>query len=226
MSDQVRWDDGKRGNGKPGDDDSGDDGFGDGKTVVLSFDDGPAPTGALKDILKTLRHEDITAEFFVIGSEVEENPQKTKMIVREGHDIQNHSWSHLNLATASEEQVRLELSQTQDVIADVTGVTATKIRPPFGAGGAEGNIDPELAAVAAELDLDIVTWDIDSRDTLAPQGPGPEKYSDIENQFLQQPDKTEYNILLHVSEGTAAELPAFIDQLSEWGFTFGEPELF
>lgn len=215
----------KWGHHKPGDGDSDDGGFGDGKTVVLTFDDGPAPIGALKDILKTLRHDDITAEFFVIGSEVEENPQKTKMIVREGHDIQNHSWSHINLATASEEQVRLELSQTQDVISDVTGVTATKIRPPFGAGGFEGNIDPELAAVAEELDLDIVTWDIDSRDTLAPQGPGPEKYADIENQFLQQPDKTEYDILLHVNEGTAAQLPAFIAQLSEWGFTFGEPEI-
>ena len=226
MSDDVRQNDGKQGHGKPGDDNSGDGGFGDGKTVVLSFDDGPAPIGVLKDILKTLRHEDITAEFFVLGSEVEENPQKTKMIVREGHDIQNHSWSHVNLATATEEQVRLELSQTQEAIADATGVTATKIRPPFGAGGFEGNIDPELAAVAGELNLDIVTWDIDSKDYLAPLGPVPEKYSDIENQFLQQPDKTEYNILLHVNEGTAAELPAFIEQLSEWGFTFGEPELF
>lgn len=220
-----KWPHHKPGDDDPDDDDPGDDGFGEGKKVVLTFDDGPAPIGALKDILKTLRHEDIKSEFFVIGSEVEENPQKTKMIVREGHDIQNHSWSHINLATASEEQVRLELSQTQDVIEDVTGATATKIRPPFGAGGFEGNIDPELAAVAAELDLDIVTWDIDSRDTLTPQGPGPEKYSDIENQFLQQPDKTEYEILLHVNEGTAAQLPAFIEQLSEWGFTFGEPEI-
>ena len=96
------WHD-KPGHNKPGDDDSDDVGFGDGKTVVLTFDDGPAPIGALKDILKTLHHEDIKAEFFVIGSEVEENPRKTKMIVREGHDIQNHSWSHVNLATASEE---------------------------------------------------------------------------------------------------------------------------
>ena len=125
-----KWPDHKPGDDKwpdhkPGDDDSGDGGLGDGKKVVLSFDDGPAPIGALKDILKTLRHEDIKAEFFVIGSEVEENPQKTKMIVREGHDIQNHSWSHVNLATASEEEVRLELSQSQDVIEDVTGVTAT-----------------------------------------------------------------------------------------------------
>ena len=206
--------------------DAGDGGFGEGKKVVLSFDDGPAPVEALKDILKTLHHEDIKAEFFVIGSEVEQNPNKTKLIVREGHDIQNHSWSHLiRLSTAPEEEVRLELSKTQDIIEDVTGVTATKIRPPWGDGGFEGNIDPELAAVADELDLEIVTWDIDSRDWVTPYGPGPEKYSDIENQFLQQPDKTEYNILMHVTEGTAAELPAFIGQLSEWGFTFGEPEM-
>jgi peptidoglycan/xylan/chitin deacetylase (PgdA/CDA1 family) len=225
-----KWGDYKRHDDKRGDD-KGDDGngadgkLGDGKKVVLTFDDGPAPIGALKDILKTLRHEDIKAEFFVIGSEVEENPQKTKMIVREGHDIQNHSWSHVNLATASEEQVRLELSQTQDVIADVTGVTPTKVRPPFGAGGFEGDIDPELAAVAEELDLDIVVWDIGTVDWSTPEGLGPEKIANIENQFLQQPDKTEYDILLHVNEGTAAELPAFIAQLSEWGFTFGEPEI-
>jgi peptidoglycan/xylan/chitin deacetylase (PgdA/CDA1 family) len=218
--------DGDAGDGDAGDGDAGDGGFGEGKKVVLSFDDGPAPVEALKDILKTLHHEDIKAEFFVIGKEVEENPNKTKLIVREGHDIQNHSWSHLiRLSTAPEEEVRLELSKTQDIIEDVTGVTATKIRPPWGDGGFEGNIDPELAAVADELDLEIVTWDIDSRDWVTPYGPGPEKYSDIENQFLQQPDKTEYNILMHVNEGTAAQLPAFIGQLSEWGFTFGEPEM-
>ena len=71
--------------------------------------------------------------------------------------------------------------------------------------------------VAAELDLDIVTVQIDSRDTLMPQGPGPEKYSDIENQFLQQPDKTEYDILLHVNEGTAVVLAVFIAQLLRMG---------
>jgi peptidoglycan/xylan/chitin deacetylase (PgdA/CDA1 family) len=194
--------------------------------VVLSFDDGPAPVGDLELILKTLDCNDIKAEFFVIGSEVEENPHEAKMIVREGHSIQNHSWSHLNLATASEQDVRLELGDTQEVIADATGVTPTKVRPPFGAGGFEGNIDPELAAVASELELSIVTWDIDSRDTLMPQGPGPEKFSDIESQFVQQPDKTVFTILMHVNGGTASELPGFIGQLAEWGFTFGEPEIF
>ena len=63
---------------------------------VLAFDDWPAPIGALRDILKTLGYYDWRAEFLYIGSEVEDYSQKTKMIVREGHDIQDHSWSYVN----------------------------------------------------------------------------------------------------------------------------------
>ena len=53
------WHHHKPGDGDAGDGDAGDGGFGEGKKVVLSFDDGPAPVEALKDILKTLHHEDI-----------------------------------------------------------------------------------------------------------------------------------------------------------------------
>ena len=48
--------------------------LGDGKSVVLSFDDGPAPVDALEDILRTLQENEIRAEFFVLGSEVEQYP--------------------------------------------------------------------------------------------------------------------------------------------------------
>ena len=109
--------------------------LGDGKSVVLSFDDGPAPLSALENILETLRLNEIKAEFYVLGSEVEQYPEAARMIVREGHAIQNHSWSHSDLEKATARNVRLELEDTQAVIVDSTGVTPTKIRPPYGAGG-------------------------------------------------------------------------------------------
>ena len=59
--------------------------LGDGKSVVLSFDDGPAPLSALENILETLRLNEIKAEFYVLGSEVEQYPDAARMIVREGH---------------------------------------------------------------------------------------------------------------------------------------------
>jgi peptidoglycan/xylan/chitin deacetylase (PgdA/CDA1 family) len=197
--------------------------LGDGKSVLLSFDDGPAPVGALESILETLRLNEIKAEFYVLGSEVEQHPDAARMIVREGHGIQNHSWSHPDLSRATAQNVRLELKDTQAVIADATGVIPTKVRPPYGAGGFRGHIDPELAEVAEELSLTIVTWDIDTEDWKAPQGMGLEKISTIESQFTQQLRKTLFNVLMHVQRGTARDLPAFIARLREWGFAIVEP---
>ena len=71
--------------------------LGDEKSVVLSFDDGPAPLTALESILQTLRQEEIKAEFYVLGDEVRQYPEAARMIVGQGHDIQNHSWSHSDL---------------------------------------------------------------------------------------------------------------------------------
>ena len=198
--------------------------LGDGKSVVLSFDDGPAPLSALEKILATLRLNEIKAEFYVLGSEVEQYPDAARMIAREGHAIQNHSWSHSDLERATARNVRLDLEDTQAVIADATGVIPTKVRPPYGAGGFRGHIDPELAEVARELSLSIVSWDIDTEDWRTPQGLGPEKIANIENQFTQQPRKTLFNIIMHVQRGTARDLPSFIDQLRDWGFAIVDPE--
>lgn len=197
--------------------------LGDGKSVILSFDDGPAPVSALESILQTLQENEIKAEFYVLGNEVEQYPEAARMIVRQGHDIQNHSWSHPDLAKAPEQDVRWELEQTQNIIEDATGMIPTKIRPPYGAGGFRGHMDPELVEVANDLSLTIITWDIDTEDWKAPQGLGPEKIQNIESQFTQQQRKVLFNILMHVQPGTARDLPSFISQLKEWGFIIAEP---
>ena len=197
--------------------------LGDGKSVILSFDDGPAPVSALESILQTLQENEIKAEFYVLGNEVEQYPEAARMIVRQGHDIQNHSWSHPDLAKAPEQDVRWELEQTQNIIEDATGTIPTKIRPPYGAGGFRGHMDPELVEVANDLSLTIITWDIDTEDWKAPQGLGLAKIQNIENQFMQQQRKVLFNILMHVQPGTARDLPSFISQLKEWGFIIAEP---
>jgi peptidoglycan/xylan/chitin deacetylase (PgdA/CDA1 family) len=197
--------------------------LGDGKSVVLSFDDGPAPASALESILQTLQEQEIKAEFYVLGNEVEQYPDAARMIVRQGHNIQNHFWSHPDLAKAPEQDVRWELEETQNIIEDATGEIPTKIRPPYGAGGFRGHLDPELVEVARDLSLTIVTWDIDTEDWKAPKGLGPEKIRNIESQFTQQQHKVLFNILMHVQPATARDLPSFISRLREWGFTIAEP---
>ncbi len=197
--------------------------LGDEKSVILTFDDGPAPISALESILRTLEENGIKAEFYVLGSEVKQYPEAARTIVRQGHAIQNHSWSHPDLERESEQDVRRELEQTQNIIKTVTGVTPSKIRPPYRAGGFRGHLDPELANVARELALTIVTWDIDTEDWKAPKGLGPEKIRNIESQFGQQRRKTLFNILMHVQPATARDLPSFISKLEEWGFDIVKP---
>ena len=133
--------------------------MGKGRSLLLTFDDGPEPGRALDSILTTLQRNHITSEFYVIGTEVAGNPEKAKLIVEQGHRIQNHSWSHINLAKAPESEVRSQLEKTQQVIREATGVVPTKVRPPYGAGGWPPKYDLELAKTAKALSLRIENWE-------------------------------------------------------------------
>lgn len=197
--------------------------LGQGKTLILSFDDGPGPVVALTSILKTLGENAIKAEFYVHGDEVQRYPDAAKMIVSRGHKIQNHSWSHPNLAEATKQAVRSQLERTQQIIKEVTGVTATKVRPPYGAGGWPGKFDRELAEVAQSLSLTIQNWDIDTEDWKPPAGISQKKLQMIESQFKRSASKMKLNVLMHVLGPTARDLPSFISQLKKWGFTFSNP---
>ena len=106
--------------------------LGDEKSVILTFDDGPAQISALESILRTLEESGIKAEFYVLGSEVKQYPEAARTIVRQGHVIKNHSWSHPDLERESEQDVRRELEQTQNIIKTVTGGTPSKFVHPIG----------------------------------------------------------------------------------------------
>ena len=195
---------------------------GTGKVVLLSFDDGPAPTGPLHSILDTLDRYRIKAEFYVLGQEVDSYPTAVKEIAERGHRVQNHSYTHPNLAGLSRSAVRKELEKTQESIQRAAGVTPTRIRPPYGAGGWRP-YDWELVAVANELSLTIQNWDIDTEDWKSPKGLGASKRAMIEQQFQRSQSKTEFNVLMHVLKDTAEDLGDFIEQLKRWGFSFAQP---
>ena len=103
---------------------------GNGKSLILSFDDGPTPVNPLMKILQTLQQNNIKAEFYVLGTKVKQNPSYAKMIVNAGHKVQVHSWEHIDLTKVSKETVQSQLEQTRQEIFKATGVNPTRIRPP------------------------------------------------------------------------------------------------
>ena len=65
------------------------------KVVYLTFDDGPIPEST-PFILDTLRHYDIKATFFMVGDNVRKHPDLYKQILKEGHQVGNHTHNHIS----------------------------------------------------------------------------------------------------------------------------------
>jgi hypothetical protein len=98
--------------------------------VALTFDDGPElNTAYLLDVLATHR---IRATFFVLGRQVERHPQLARRMLGGGHEIGNHSYSHPIYLCCSSRETEWQLTRTQDVISDATGVRPRLARPPRG----------------------------------------------------------------------------------------------
>lgn len=98
----------------------------------MTFDDGPngADTAAILDVL---RDEDVRATFFVVGKAAEQQPELLYRMVRDGHALGNHSWSHAHLNVQTRAAIRRELRRTDEAIFAATGGTTQLVRPPFGA---------------------------------------------------------------------------------------------
>ena len=126
--------------------------------IVLTFDDGPHPilTPKLLDILKI---ENIKAIFFVLGENVAagKNIDIVKRAYDEGHIIGNHTYSHKNLRTLSESEIRNEIVKTEELIRDFLTVPKL-LRPPF------GSTNQTVNKIIQELGYTSVLWNVDTLD--------------------------------------------------------------
>ena len=131
--------------------------------LALTFDDGPNPAWT-PQLLDTLAEYDIKASFFLMGSRAQEQPALVRKMVDAGHLIGNHSWSHPNLARSVASKVRRELTQTKDVLEQITGGPVKYFRPPFGARR------PVVFRIARELGMKVVLWNAMTSDWSEPSG--------------------------------------------------------
>ncbi|TAM79103.1 MAG: polysaccharide deacetylase family protein [Acidobacteria bacterium] len=102
------------------------------RSVVLTFDDGPS-SPFTERILDILAEHKISATFFICGKNVESYPEIACRLVREGHTIGNHTYSHPILFGRSRRFIAGEIDRAQESIERVTGVRPTLFRPPYGA---------------------------------------------------------------------------------------------
>jgi len=102
-----------------------------GKSVALTFDDGPAEPFT-SQILDLLREHRTPATFFCCGKNVERFPDLTRRIQAEGHTLGNHTYTHPLLYLKGRRRIEAEIDRTQEAIERVTGHAPIVFRPPYG----------------------------------------------------------------------------------------------
>jgi len=111
------------------------------QAVALTFDDGPDPLST-PELLRLLSKHRVQATFFVTGEKASAHPELVKEIVRQGHAIGNHTYSHDNLLLLKgNNHLLAEIEKTQYVLQEL-GVNPFAFRPP--AGVTSPGLDPVL----------------------------------------------------------------------------------
>ena len=123
------------------------------RRIALTFDDGPNEPFT-SQILDVLAKYNVNATFFMVGQNVERCPTICSTVIRDGHVIGNHSYSHSRwFAFKRDKDITRELQLTQEVIYRANGVMPTLFRPPYGLR------TPWLSRAAGKLGLTVITWD-------------------------------------------------------------------
>ncbi|MDR2182672.1 MAG: polysaccharide deacetylase family protein [Clostridiales bacterium] len=125
--------------------------------IAITFDDGPHPT-LTPLLLDALYARNIRATFFLLGAEVDRNPDIVARMYEEGHSIGNHSYRHTRFTGVNRQRIVYEIESTNRSIEAVTGSVPTLLRPPYGAR------NNTVLDVARQMDMSVVLWSVDPRD--------------------------------------------------------------
>lgn len=182
------------------------------KVVALTLDDGPT-ANYTQEVLKILSEKNVKATFFLTGKELKENINLGKEIVKNGHQIGNHSYSHERMVFKSLPFIKNEIETTNKLIKETGYSGEIVFRSPY------GKKFLLLPYYLKQAGMKNIMWDLE-----------PESIPTIANDFEKISSYVVDNIkpgsilLLHIMyksrEESRKSLPKVIDELKNKGFEF------
>ncbi len=129
------------------------------RVVALSFDDGPSEnTMTILDILDKF---DAKAAFFCIGKKIEENPDIFREIIKRGHVVGNHTYSHTRkMGFISADRFYEEIKECDKIAEKTANVKLNLFRPPFGI------INPRTKKALAKTGHQVIGWNVRPYDAI------------------------------------------------------------
>ncbi|WP_042199215.1 polysaccharide deacetylase family protein [Paenibacillus camerounensis] len=119
----------------------------------------------IKPMLDILDEEQVKVTFFLDGSWLSKNRELAAEMLKRGHEMENHAYTHPNMSTLSRARATAEIQKTQLLLKESLGVTNQWFAPP------SGDFDQETVEIAAALGLRTVLWTLDTVDW---RNPSPE----------------------------------------------------
>src|SRR5436305_11618572 len=226
------------------------------KLIALTFDDGPRPyvlfgskeSNRGPGLVDILDQNGVKATFFVVGWRLtpktwgeprhEEDIGVTcldaaERLIRRGHELEDHTYSHLELRSAEkkngEQWVMHDVDRGAQAIKAVTGTQPRYVRPPDWIITSDARRDLQqqgYRGLTISSDNPIALRDVNSLDYLcagkAVGCPKPSLPDAVLQQIQQRERKGTYTHILafHELSTTAAIMPKLITELKARGYRF------
>lgn len=123
------------------------------RTAYLTFDDGPTPE-CTDTLLEILGEYDAQATHFLLGKHAEQHPDLVQAIISGGHRVGNHTYSHPDPWSISDDALVRELQRTTRILRDLVGAPIRALRPPY------GHPTTALREWCAAHNQRMVMWDV------------------------------------------------------------------
>lgn len=124
------------------------------KLIALTFDDGPkrSTTTALLD---GLAERGVSATFFLIGAQLEDQEDLVLRMEEEGHQVGIHTYDHIKLTELSQADFDSQVDRTRQLLKEILGHNDFLLRPPYGI------MDEGIRQNAG---CPIILWSVDPED--------------------------------------------------------------
>ncbi len=203
---------------------------GGGKTVALTFDDGPSKF--TPQVLRILRKKNVRATFFMTGRHAAARPQMLQQVADEGHLIAGHTYNHDYPSQVrggwTRRYIAGQMSRTNRVLSAVTKKPICFFRPPG------GNQTSGMYAAARAKGIEVVLWSISTGDWAQPGTTTAAATRRIVSNATAGGSQSHPNVLMHDGKGshepesqvssnrsnTVAALPRIIAYYRSHGYRF------
>ena len=148
---------------------------GTGKKVYLTIDAG-GPLIEVDLMLKSLKENDVKANFFITGNNIKKNPEYLKKVVADGHFVANHTMTHNDFNEMTDDQIRKEITDFEALYKKLTGKEVEKyFRFPY------GHYNLHNLNLVSSMGYTSVFWSTAMRDWEPRANGAEDPYNDIMN---------------------------------------------